>query len=214
MLTLLPEEKNMNTIDTRGLSCPAPLIATKKALKDSKEGETFTVLTDNVTSLNNITRFLKDNMIGFSTSEKQGTYTLTVLPGSGELNKPDAEEYCTAEVPHFSKGSFVVAFGSDTMGEGDRDLGLLLMGNFIKALKDLDVLPSKLVFYNKGVLLGCRESAVAEHLGELEKMGVALYFCATCVNHYRVNDQISAGILSNMFEIAQIMATASSVIKP
>lgn len=204
----------MITIDTRGLNCPAPLIATRKALKEMKEGDAFMVLTDNVTSLNNITRFLKDNLIGFTVSEKEGTYSLTIVTGSGDLKRPDAEAYCTTEIPHFSKGGFIAAITSDTMGEGDRVLGLLLMENFIKALKDLDELPSKMVFYNRGVLLGCRESAVYEHLAELERMGVRLYFCATCVNHYKVNDQISIGIMSNMFEIAQAMASASNVIKP
>ena len=39
------------------------------------------------------------------------------------------------------------------MGEGDDELGQLLMSNFIKAIKDLDKLPRKMVFYNKGVTL-------------------------------------------------------------
>jgi len=55
-------------------------------------------------------------------------------------------------------GDFVIAFTSDKMGDGDEELGHLLMGNFIKAIKDLDVLPRKMVFYNKGVTLGAVES--------------------------------------------------------
>jgi hypothetical protein len=86
--------------------------------------------------------------------------------------------------------------------------------NFIKALKDLDKLPSKMVFYNNGVRLGTKNSQVIEHLRDLEKMGVDLLFCATCVNHYGLEKEIGAGILSNMFAIAEAMASAGSVIKP
>jgi selenium metabolism protein YedF len=190
------------------------LIATRKALRENKDGTPVRVLTDNVTSMNNIARFLKDNSISFSLEEENGVYAMTISDSGRELENPDAEAYCSVEIPHFNKGTFVVAISSDTMGEGDPVLGKLLMENFIKALHDLDVLPSKIVFYNRGVLLGVRESAVADVLAELETMGVGLFICATCVNHYGINDRIKTGTLSNMFEIAQIMASASNVVKP
>ena len=66
----------------------------------------------------------------------------------------------------------------------------LLMTNFIKALKDLDKLPQKMVFYNNGVTLVTKSSPVIDHLRDLEKMGVELLLCATCVNHYKLEDQI------------------------
>ncbi len=69
----------MKTVDTRGQSCPAPLIATKRALKETLPGESFEVLTDNQTSLNNISRFLKDNKTGFNIKESEGFWSLTVL---------------------------------------------------------------------------------------------------------------------------------------
>jgi selenium metabolism protein YedF len=100
------------------------------------------------------------------------------------------------------------------MGTGDDELGTLLMVNFIKAIKDLDHLPSKILFYNKGVLLGKDDSPVFEHLREIEKMGVGLLLCATCVSFYSLTEKIHIGTLSNMFEIAQAMASESNVVKP
>jgi len=47
------------------------------------------------------------------------------------------------------------------------------MINFIKALKDLDKLPSKIVFYNNGVKLATKSSPAIEHLRDLEKMGLS-----------------------------------------
>lgn len=204
----------MRTIDTKGQQCPAPLIETKRALKEVNTGDSFEVLTDNITALDNISRFLKDNKTGFIVTEKQGVWTITVTKSNSEIPLKNAEVYCTPEIPHFSKGNFIIVFNSDKMGEGAEELGRLLILNFIKAIKDLDVLPGKMVFYNNGVKLGCIDSPVFEQLKELEKMGVEMLFCATCAKYYSLEDKIKIGTLSNMFSIAQVMASANNIIKP
>ncbi len=204
----------MRIVDTQGQLCPAPLIATKRALKEAKFSESFQVLSDSLTSVNNISRFLTDNNTDFQVVENSGFWTLTVTKTTHGLIKPHAETYCITDIPHFSNGNFVISFSSDKMGEGDEKLGDLLMLNFIKAIKDLDELPQKMVFYNKGVFLGSENSPVLDHLKEIEKMGVKLFLCATCVNHYSLDNKIQIGTLSNMFEIVQIMASSVNVIKP
>lgn len=204
----------MLIVDTSGQLCPAPLIATKRALRETAAGESFQVITDNRTSFSNISRFLQDNNLGFSFTESEGIWTLTVNTTGSTEETTDPTEYCTTDIPHFSKGSYIVVFSSDKMGEGDDDLGSLLMSNFIRAVKELDLLPDKMVFYNSGVHLVSEKSLVAGHLKELEKMGVTLLVCETCAKHYAIVERISAGILSNMFEIAQAMSSAGNIIKP
>lgn len=204
----------MRTIDTRGQLCPAPLIAAKKALKEASEGEIFVVLTDNRTSYNNLMRFLKDNKTEVSSEEKEGVWTLRVMKQSGSVTLARPEDYCQPDVAHFEKGDFIIVISSDRMGEGDDVLGRLLIGNFIKAVKDLDKLPSKMVFYNMGVTLAVKGSDCVEHLRQLELMGVEILLCATCVNHFQLNDTIGAGVLSNMYTIAEAMVAASKIIKP
>ena len=204
----------MRIIDTKGQLCPAPLIATKRAMKETAKGDSFKVETDSKISLSNISRYLKDNNINFSTEESAGLWTLTITRGTSELSNTRPEDYCAPEIPHFNKGNFVVAFTSDKMGQGDDELGHLLMNNFIRAIKDLDVLPSKMVFYNRGVMLGVEDSPVVNNLKELGKMGVDLLFCATCVEFYSLGEKIRTGSLSNIFEIAQIMASSGNVVKP
>lgn len=68
----------MRIVDTKGQQCPAPLIATKRALKETKTGESFKVLTDSKNALENISRFLKDNKSEFSVEEADGVWTLIV----------------------------------------------------------------------------------------------------------------------------------------
>jgi selenium metabolism protein YedF len=204
----------MRIVDTKGQLCPAPLIAAKKALKDMAEGESFVVLTDNRTSFENLSRFMKDNKAVFSSKEENGIWEMTITRTSITAPVKPAEDYCEAPVSHFEKGNFIVAVSSDKMGEGDSELGYLLIANFIKSLKDLDTLPSKIIFYNKGVTLATTHSNVINHLEDLEKMGVELHLCATCVNYYNLADRIGVGIISNMFVIAQAMASAGHIIKP
>ena len=204
----------MRIVDTKGQLCPAPIIAAKKVLKEIVTGDSFTILTDNQTSYNNLSRFFKDNNAQFIVTESGGTWTMTVTKIKGRVEITDAEAYCKPEIPHFNKGNFIIAFSSDKMGDGDEKLGYLLLANFVKAIRDLDDLPSKMVFYNRGVFMGSDESFIIEHLRELEKMGVELFLCGTCIKHYFLEDKIKIGSVSNMFEIAQIMASASSVIKP
>jgi selenium metabolism protein YedF len=204
----------MRIVDTKGQLCPAPLIAAKKALKDTMAGESFIVLTDNQTSFDNLSRFLKDNKADFQVSEEGGVWTLTVTKTSGDVTQTKPEDYCAPSISHFQKGNFVVVFSSDKMGEGDDQLGHLLMTNFIKALKDLDALPQKMVFYNNGVKLAIKGSSVIEHLKDLEKMGVELMLCATCVNHYSLESVVGAGTVSNIYAIAEVMASAGNIVKP
>lgn len=204
----------MLIVDTSGQLCPAPLIATKRALRETAVGESFQVITDNRNSFSNISRFLRDNLTGFSFTESDGIWTLTVKKTGPTGETTDPSDYCTPDIPHFSKGSYIVVFSSDKMGEGDDNLGSLLIRNFILAIKELDLLPEKLVFYNSAVHLVSDKSQVAGHLKELEKMGVTLLVCETCAKHYSIVDDISTGILSNMFEIVQAMASAGNIIKP
>jgi selenium metabolism protein YedF len=204
----------MRIVDTKGQLCPAPLIAAKKALKETASGESFIVLTDNLTSFDNLSRFLKDNGAVFKVSESGGVWTMIITKTSGQVVQSDTEEYCKSEISNFKKGNFVVVIASDKMGDGDDQLGHLLMINFIKALKDLDVLPQKMVFYNNGVRLATASSPAVEHLRDLEKMGVELMLCGTCVNHYSIESDLVAGTVSNMYSIAEAMTVAGKVVRP
>ncbi len=52
----------MNKIDTRGMSCPQPVLMTKKAIDNSPEG--LEIMAGDNTAKNNIKRFLESK--GFS----------------------------------------------------------------------------------------------------------------------------------------------------
>ncbi len=68
----------MHTVDVRGKKCPVPIIETKKVLREIKAGDSFKVMTDKQTSFNNLSRFLKDNKIQFSSVESDNVWTLII----------------------------------------------------------------------------------------------------------------------------------------
>lgn len=60
----------MHTIDTKGLSCPVPVLMTKKALEAGQLP--LTVEVSDVTPLENITRFAETH--GYTVSERDTDY--------------------------------------------------------------------------------------------------------------------------------------------
>ncbi len=65
----------MNTIDTRGYSCPEPVIMTKNALAG---GAPLTVLVDGETPLQNVTRFAVNAGYRVSHEKQDGDYRITI----------------------------------------------------------------------------------------------------------------------------------------
>ncbi len=65
----------MKTVDTRGLSCPEPVLLVKQAIA---EGEfPFIVLVDDATPNENIRRFATNNGHKFEVVEENGEYKFT-----------------------------------------------------------------------------------------------------------------------------------------
>jgi TusA-related sulfurtransferase len=85
----------MRVVDTKGQQCPAPLIATRKALKESKSGESFKVLTASKNAFENISRFLKDNGMHFEIEENEGEWSIIITKSTAFDQDKKAEDYCS-----------------------------------------------------------------------------------------------------------------------
>ncbi|MFN8241547.1 MAG: sulfurtransferase-like selenium metabolism protein YedF [Bacteroidales bacterium] len=204
----------MHIVDTRGERCPRPIIETKKALKEVREGESFTVLTDNKTSFNNISRFLNDNKIGFSVTEKDGVWTFVVSGSGSDKTLTEAESYCELPSEMPVSGNWAIAVTSDVMGYGDDTLGRRLIKSFFVAVSCLDNLPSVIAFYNAGVKLAVEGTETVEILKELESKGVELILCGTCTDYFKLDGVLSAGKTGDMYQIMQKLSSAAKVIRP
>ena len=66
----------MFEVDCRGLSCPEPVINTKRALKSNPDG--VVVLVDNRVPLENVTRFAHARGYNATSVEKDGEWKIII----------------------------------------------------------------------------------------------------------------------------------------
>lgn len=204
----------MRIVDTKGMACPKPIIETKKALRDCETGDTFKVITDNQVSFGNISRFLKDNKIKFTFTEEEGVWTFTITKETGETITTSPEDYCEPKATVKHPGNYAVMISSDSMGQGDDELGKKLMRTFFNVISSMDNVPGAIAFYNSGVRLTVDNSEIIETLHELEKKGARIMICGTCADHYKVGKQIHVGEISDMYLITEMLVSVEKIIRP
>ncbi len=197
-------------IDAKGLACPQPVVLTKKALENN---DSVTVIVDNETAKENVSRLAEKSGCTISVeSAGDGTFRLSL---SKKGAAPSTVTSSTlSETSTAKSGPNVFVISSDTMGKGDDELGAALMKAFIHTIFSLDYLPDTLIFYNTGVKLTEKNSDVLDDLKKLEEQGVEILVCGTCANFFNIKDNVSAGIISNMYDIAGAMSRAGRIVMP
>ncbi|QOR66411.1 DsrE family protein [Cytobacillus suaedae] len=92
----------------------------------------------------------------------------------------------------------VILVSSDQLGKGDKDLGETVLETFFTLLKQREEKPVAIFLMNRGVFTLTEQSLVSVHLQEIEKSGVPVLACKTCVDYYKVEDQLVGGEISGM----------------
>ena len=191
----------MIKVNAVGEVCPKPVIMTKKALKEIESG-VVEVSVDNITSKENVEKMAKEMGHTFETREEGNVFIITITKAGEKQENSSKEE------------NIVISIGSDKMGEGEDELGKILIKGFIYALTEAETLPKTVLLYNKGVLLASTFEDTVKDLKVLEERGVEILSCGTCANFYHVQDQIKVGTLTNMYTILERQMKAAKVIKP
>ena len=209
----------MITINAMGDTCPIPVIKTQNAIKALTKADDVEVLVDNEVAVQNLTKLAGSMGCGVKSekkAEKEYRVVITVsedkLPEQTE-KKESVKESEAVCIPDVRKNT-VVVIASDKMGEGEDELGKVLIKGYIYALTQLETLPKTILFYNKGAYLTCEGSASLEDLKSLEAQGVEILTCGTCLNYYGITEKLQVGTVTNMYVIAETMAKADKVVKP
>lgn len=190
----------MKTVDARGIPCPKPLILTKTAITNAALNEEIEVLIDDDVAFHNITDFLNNNGIKY-TNEGMN---FKIIKNKELSNSNDSSK-------EKSSGPVIAVVDKKVMGQGNDELGELLLKAFLGALKDASPKPEALYCYNGGVYLGVEEP-YKTLLQELRDAGIKIFFCGTCVKFYELND-IKVEEQTNMLGIIEAMGNASAVIR-
>ncbi len=186
------------TLDCRGLSCPQPVIETKKALAGISGGSVV-IIVDNQVARENILRFAGSNSYPVEVNEQGGEYYL-------RITKEIATECQMVST------ETVIMITAASIGRGDDELGQVLMKNYLYTLCQGDLVPGGIVFLNAGVLLTTEGSAVLDSLRDLEQKGTELLSCGLCLDFYSLKNKLAVGQISNMYTIAEHLDKAAKVI--
>ena len=106
----------------------------------------------------------------------------------------------------------MVTITGEGLGRGDDELGRRLMIKFVGQLATQPHKPHAVAFYNAGVRLLVKASPVLDALQALEREGVDLIACGTCVEHFGIREDLAAGRISDMREIVAMMLASGTVI--
>lgn len=200
------------TVNAMGEQCPIPVVKTKKVL-DSIQGDAeITVLVDNETAVQNLTRMGK-NAGAEVLSEKKSDKEFHVVIRVKDFQPASGAQEEISCIPD-AKGDFVIAVDTATMGRGNDELGKALMKGFLFAVTQLDTLPKTMLFYNGGATLTTEGSDSLEDLRSLEAQGVKIKTCGTCLNYYGLTEKLQVGEVTNMYDIVETMTKAFKVVKP
>ncbi|MFP7753993.1 sulfurtransferase-like selenium metabolism protein YedF [Thermodesulfobacteriota bacterium B35] len=198
-------------LDCRGLACPEPVLRTKDSLEQGK-GE-LEVIVDNEASMKNVTRFARSRGCSVeATGLADGCYSLRIsCAETGATGEFDPADYA-CELP--ARSGLVYVISSDSMGRGSDELGWALLQTFVQTIREVEPLPDRILLYNGGVKLVTGESGALEALQELQRRGVEILACGTCLDFFGLRSAIRVGEITNMYDIMSSMAGAARIVSP
>ena len=190
------------SIDARGLSCPQPVVLAKQAIEEDGSA-VFSVLVDNEAARDNVSRLAESKGCSVSiTNKDQSVFELLIQKCSACDMPPQAEQ----------TDSVTYLFDDDHVG-ANMELGKVLMNGFLAAMKNLENKNCSIVLISKAVRLGTEGSYVLEVLQGLEEAGFRILLCGTCLDFYKIRENVRVGTISNALEILECMTSAAKIIK-
>lgn len=190
-------------VDARGLSCPMPVINTKKELDKIESGLVITTV-DNIVAKENILKLANSlNCEANVIKEEKDFISIEIKKGENDIIEKSEnialEDKC-------------IFISSDKMGKGNDELGEVLIKGFIYTLTESKPYPKHIILVNGGVKLSTENEATVENLKILEQSGVEILSCGTCLDYYGLKDKLQVGSITNMYTIVDIMKNSLQTI--
>jgi intracellular sulfur oxidation DsrE/DsrF family protein len=93
---------------------------------------------------------------------------------------------------------------TDSLGQGDYELGKRLLGNFLRLLSEGDDPPVAIFCMNAGVRLVCNDSPVLAFLQKLQAQGCEVLACQTCIDMFDLQKQVQVGLVAGMADFLDL----------
>ncbi|WP_462325532.1 sulfurtransferase-like selenium metabolism protein YedF [Desulfoplanes sp.] len=204
---------NVCTLGCQGLPCPQPVLKCKEAIENDP-GVELVVLVDNDAAKENVIRFLGVKGHEVVSAEKDGAVWRIAARPSGGVVEAAGDQKADAPPPSPQQGSKTLVFiASPVVGTGDDVLGDRLMQNFVSVLPELGDDLWRIILLNGGVELAIEGSPALEKLQELEKKGVSILVCGTCLDFFNLLEEKRVGETTNMLDVVTSMQLADKVLR-
>ncbi len=209
-------------IDLRGLTCPEPVIRTKK-LFDNQAVLSVEALVDDEVCVNNLTRLAGSLKAGISVEKADGHYRIAIErnaggAGAGANSKAGGESAVSTQASGTtavsSSTATVLFLAKDTFGEGDPELSHTLINLFLQTTFESGLRPRAILMANSGVKLMAAKSQVLPVLNSFRDAGVEVLACGLCLDFYKLKEQVPTAQITNMFAICEFLFAADRVIQP
>ncbi len=195
-------------IDARGQACPQPVVMTRDAIEHAAENN-ITVLVDTEIARDNVSRFAgsKGCLVDVEKSSN-GEFAIHIHKNgysSADTGKADEQ---TSPV----QGPVVYLFDADYIGS-NRELGKILVNGFLKATLSLNNNNITVVLISNGVRLATKGSYVLDVMHTIAEAGIEILVCGTCLDFFKIRDDLKIGTVSNALEIMEVLTGAGNVVR-
>ena len=200
-------------LNCRNMACPQPVIRTKQLIESSAP-ESLVVIVDNEPALENVSRFLASQGYAATRIVEDGLWRITGTR-SEERTPPARSGVSDRPEPAGTAEGMktLVMIVAPVFGSGDDMLGGKLMKNFLTTLPELGNTLWRIVLLNGGVTLATEGSPVLAELQALEKDGVTILVCGTCLEHFGLLAKKAVGQTTNMLDVVTGMQLADKIIR-
>lgn len=101
---------------------------------------------------------------------------------------------------------------SATLGDGDEELGALLMKNFLYTLARSETPVRTLGLLNHGVKLACAGSDSLDDLTLLAEGGAEIKSCGTCLDFLGLKESLEVGAVGTMPEFVAMLQDGDVIV--
>lgn len=194
-------------INVSANACPDPVGKIKFALESLKEQNVVVSKIEIIGDydLEGIENFLINNGYIIETIGDESRFSILVK-GKEEV---EVLEFLEEKAVSFEEK--ILFLKEDGIGGGE--LGKKLLDHFFASLSEGAVLPQEILLLNRAVLLcaDTKREAMKELL-YLERKGVKILACKTCLEYYGVLDKMSVGEVSSSIIITQKLMSSKNVV--
>ena len=190
-------------VNAVGLACPKPVINTKKEL-DKIDNGIVVVTVDNDIAKQNILKLSNSlNCESKIIKEEKDLISIEIKKGENVIIEEKKQEKLEDKC---------IFISSDKIGNGNDELGAVLMKGFIYTLTESKPYPKSILLVNSGVKLSTENYDTIENLKILVEAGVEILSCGTCLDYYGLKESLKLGSVTNMYTIVDIMKNSLQTI--